>query len=146
LSAGKGEKSEMPRKPSKTYTDKELEIMRVIWELGEATARQIQERLPGDRHYNSVMTIIRVLERKGHLTHRVDGRAYIYRARASQEKSRSKVLSHLIKQVFGGSAASLVLHLVEAGDLTEEDLREVRQRAALKARSSEKQKKESSHD
>jgi predicted transcriptional regulator len=52
----------MPRGPSKTFTDKELEIMRVIWELGEATAREVQERLPGEPHYNSVLTIIRVLE------------------------------------------------------------------------------------
>ena len=61
----------MPRTPSKTFTEKELEIMQVVWELGEATAREIQEQLPGERHYNSVLTIIRELERKGHLTHRV---------------------------------------------------------------------------
>ncbi len=117
----------MPRTPSKTYTDRELEIMRVVWELGEATTKQIQERLPGDRHYNSVLTIIRVLERKGHLVHRVEGKAHVYRARALPEKSRSRMLGHLIKQVFGGSAAAMVLHLVETGDLTEDDLREVRQ-------------------
>lgn len=122
----------MPRRPSKTYTDKELEIMRVIWELGEATARQIQEKLPGNPHYNSVLTIIRVLERKGHLTHRVAGRAHIYRARQSQEKARNRVLSHLIKQVFGGSLASLILHLVETGDLTEEDLQEIRRKMNLR--------------
>jgi predicted transcriptional regulator len=123
----------MPRKPSKTFTDRELEIMRVVWELGEATAREIQQQLSGDRHYNSVLTIIRVLERKGHLTHRAEGKAHVYRARQQAEKSRNKVLSHLISQVFGGSPASLVLHLVETGDLTEEDLREVRQQAAARA-------------
>src|SRR4029453_2712170 len=102
-------------------TDQELEIMGVIWERGEVTAKEIQEALSGDRHYNSVLTIIRVLERKGHLTHRAEGKAHIYRARQQQEKSKGRVLTHLIKQVFGGSAASLVLHLVETGDLTEED-------------------------
>jgi predicted transcriptional regulator len=123
----------MPRQPSKTFTDKELEIMRVIWERGEASAKEIQEALPGERHYNSVLTIIRVLERKGHLTHRAEGKAHIYRARQQPEKSRSKVLGHLIKQVFGGSAASLVLHLVETGDLTEEDLGEIREQMAARA-------------
>jgi BlaI family transcriptional regulator, penicillinase repressor len=123
----------MPRTASKTFTDKELEIMQVVWELGEATTKQIQESLPGDRHYNSVLTIIRVLERKGHLVHRVEGKAHVYRARQQPEKSRGRVLSHLIKQVFGGSAASLVLHLVETGDLTEDDLREVRTRMAARA-------------
>jgi predicted transcriptional regulator len=126
----------MPRQPSKTFTDKELEIMRVVWERGEATAKEIQEALPGERHYNSVLTIIRVLERKGHLMHRTKGKAHVYRAKSTQEKSRSKVLGHLIKQVFGGSAASLVLHLVETGDLTEEDLSEVRQQMVARARAS----------
>jgi predicted transcriptional regulator len=120
----------MPRKPSKTFTDKELEIMRVVWELGEASARDIQAQLPGERHYNTVLTIIRVLEKKGHLTHRNQGKSYIYRARQQPAKSRGHVVGHVIKQVFGGSATSLVLHLVETGDLTEDDLREIRQRLA----------------
>ena len=123
----------MPRTPSKTFTEKELEILQLIWELGEATTREIQARLPGERHYNSVLTIIRVLERKGHLTHRVEGKAHVYRARQQPAKSRGRVLGQLIKQVLGGSAASLVLHLVDTGDLTEDDLREVRQQIAARA-------------
>src|SRR5688572_17856852 len=119
----------MPRQASKTFTDKELEIMRLLWELGEASARQIQARLPGERHYNSVMTIIRVLEKKNHVTHREEGRAYIYRATQSQGKARKHLLGHLVKQAFGGSAASLVLNLVETGQLTREDLDEIRRKA-----------------
>jgi BlaI family transcriptional regulator, penicillinase repressor len=128
----------MARGPSKTFTDKELEIMRVIWELGEATAREIQERLPGESHYNSVLTIIRVLERKGHLTHRLQGKAHVYRARLQPEKSRSRVLAHLINQVFGGSAASLVLHLIETGDLTEDDMGEIRRQIAASKKGGKK--------
>ena len=127
----------MPRTPSQTFTERELETMRVVWELGEATARQIQDRLPGARHYNSVLTIIRVLERKGHLTHRVEGKAHVYRARRRPEQSRGRVLSHLIRQVFGGSAASLVLHLVETGDLTADDLRQVRREIAARSQGGE---------
>ena len=118
----------MPRQPSKTFTDRELEIMRVVWRLGEASARQIQENLAGERHYNSVMTIIRVLERKGHLTHREAGRAYIYKAAVHPEKARTRVLKHLVKQVFGGSATSLVLNLVETGELTAADLDTIRRK------------------
>jgi predicted transcriptional regulator len=117
----------MPRKPSKTFTEREMEIMRVIWELGEATVKQIQQQLPGKRHYNSVLTIIRVLERKGHLTHREEGRAYIYRATKSPEEARRRTLGHLITRMFEGSPSSLVLHLVETGDLTEDDLKAIRQ-------------------
>jgi predicted transcriptional regulator len=122
----------MSRKPSKTFTEKELEIMRVIWATGQVTVREIQARLPGERHYNSVLTIVRVLERKGHITHRVEGKAYVYRARQQPDKSRGRVLSHLVRQVFDGSAASLVLHLVDAGALTEGDLQDVRQRLAAR--------------
>jgi predicted transcriptional regulator len=118
----------VPRKPSTTFTDRELEIMRVVWKLGEASARQIQESLPGDRHYNSVMTIIRVLERKSHLTHREEGRTHIYSATVDPERSRTRVLKHLVKQVFAGSATSLVLNLVETGDLTVSDLDAIRRR------------------
>jgi BlaI family transcriptional regulator, penicillinase repressor len=128
----------MARGPSKTFTDKELEIMRVIWELGEATAREIQERLPGESHYNSVLTIIRVLERKGHLTHRLRGKAHVYRARLQPDKSRSRMLAHLINQVFGGSAASLVLHLVETGDLSETDMRQIRRQIAASKKGGKK--------
>src|SRR5262245_39830416 len=129
---------QMARKASKTFTDKEVEIMRVIWELGEATTREIQEKLPGDPHYNSVLTIIRVLERKGHLVHRSEGKAHVYRARHEADKSRGRVLAHMIKQLFGGSAASLVLHLVETGDLTEQELRQIRQQIASRAQTSKK--------
>jgi BlaI family penicillinase repressor len=118
----------MPRQPSKTFTDREVEIMRIVWKLGEASARQIQENLPGDRHYNSVMTIIRVLEKKKHLTHREEGRAHIYRAAVNPDMARTRVLKHLVKQVFGGSAASLVLNLVETGDLTASDIESIRRR------------------
>ena len=119
----------MPRQPSSIFTDKELEIMRVVWDLGEATVRQIQENLPGDdrRHYNSVLTIVRVLEQKGHLTYRVEGKAHVYRAVEQQEKARRGVLAHLIDNVFGGSPTSLVLNLVETGELSRKDLDQIRQ-------------------
>src|SRR5689334_16407811 len=118
----------VPRQPSKTFTDRELEIMKVLWKLNEAPARQIQENLSGDRHYNSVMTIIRVLEKKGHVTHREEGRAHIYRATAHPDKARTRVLKHLVKHVFGGSAASLVMNLVDTGELTEADIESIRQK------------------
>lgn len=119
----------MPRKPSNTFTDKELEIMGVVWELGEATVKQMQEQLSGAQHYNSVLTIVRVLERKGHVeVYRVDNRTHIYRATVPQENARRNVLSHIVENVFGGSAASLVLNLVETGDLTKQDLAKIRRR------------------
>jgi|SRR5688572_29214913 predicted transcriptional regulator len=128
----------MPRKPSKTFTDKELEIMQAIWELGEATVKDIQEYLPGNQHYNSLLTIIRVLEKKGHLAHREEGRAFMYRAVEQQAKSRNLAIGHLLKQVFGGSATSLVLSLVETGDLTKADIDDIRKQLAAQEKAKEK--------
>src|SRR4030095_16096743 len=116
----------MPRKPSTVFTDKELEIMKVIWQMGEATVKEIQQRLPGEPHYNSVLTIIRVLERKGHLVHRAEGKTYFYQAGESKENSHSRLLRHLVDQVFGGSAASVVLNLVQSGHLTPQDTHDTR--------------------
>ena len=116
----------MPRKPSELFTDKEMEIMKLVWQMGEATVKEIQERLPGEPHYNSVLTIIRVLERKGHLVHRAEGKTYFYRPNESSENARSRLLRHLVDQVFGGSATSAVLNLVETGDLTKSDLDAIR--------------------
>ena len=124
----------MPRKASKVFTEKELEIMKLIWQMGEVTVKDIQERLPGTQHYNSVLTIIRVLERKGHLVHRAEGKTFFYRAGESGEKARIRLLRHLIDQVFGGSAASVVLNLVEAGDLSKKDLDKIRDRISLTRR------------
>ena len=120
----------MPRKPSQVFTDKELEIMKVVWQMGEAAVKEIQRQLPGEPHYNSVLTIIRVLERKGHLVHRAEGKTHFYRAGESKEKARARLLRHLVDQVFGGSAASAVLNLVQAGDLTPKDLDDIRGKIA----------------
>jgi predicted transcriptional regulator len=102
--------------------------MRIIWDKGEATVRDMQQALPAGRHYNSVLTIVRVLENKGHIKHRQEGRGFVYRAVAPREESRSRVLTHLIDNVFGGSFESIVLNMVERGDLTLEQLDEIRRK------------------
>jgi BlaI family transcriptional regulator, penicillinase repressor len=132
----------MPRKPSKSFTDRELEIMKVVWQMGEATVKEIQQRLPGHPHYNSVLTIIRVLERKGRLVHRVEGKTHFYRAGESKEKSRTRLLRHLIDQVFGGSAASAVINLVQAGDLTPKDIDDIRGKVAGLSEEKKEEKKD----
>jgi len=118
----------MARRKSKTFTERELEIMRILWEQDEATVRDMQRALPPGRHYNSVLTIVRVLEAKGHIKHRQLGRGFVYRAAAPQEESRSKALAHLIENVFGGSFESIVLNMVDRGDLTLEQLDEIRRK------------------
>ena len=96
----------------------------------DARIKEIQAQLPGEPHYNSVLTIIRVLERKGHLVHRVEGKTHFYRAGESKEKARARLLRHLVDHVFSGSAASVVLNLVQVGDLTPKDLDDIRNKIA----------------
>ena len=102
--------------------------MRVLWACGEGSVRDIQQRLPPGAHYNSVLTIIRVLESKGHVNHHEQGRGYVYRPTVSQQEARRRVLDYLIDGLFGGSATSVVLNLVETGDLSMKELDQIRQR------------------
>jgi BlaI family penicillinase repressor len=120
--------SDMARKQSKTFTEKETQIMRVFWERGESTVWDVLDALGNDRPYNSILTIIRVLQRKGHLKHRRQGRGYVYRVAAPQEKSKARVLARLIDDLFDGSRVSLLLNLVQTGGLTIQELDTVRRK------------------
>jgi predicted transcriptional regulator len=123
----------MPRHPSRTFTERELEILRILWDRKEATVREIQQGLPPGRHYNTILTIIRVLERKGHVSHRQEGRGFVYRALAHPEESRSQALSHFVESVFGGSSESMVVNMVEAGNLTLDELDDIRRKLRKRA-------------
>ena len=108
--------------------------MQILWDRKTATVRDIQQALPPGRHYNTVLTIIRVLERKGHVNHRQEGRGFVYRALARPEESRSRALTHLIDSVFGGSSESVVLNMVESGNLTLDELDEIRRKVKKRAK------------
>jgi predicted transcriptional regulator len=75
-----------------------------------------------------------VLERKGHVSHRQEGRGFVYRALTQPEKSRTRALSHLIDSVFGGSSESVVLNMVETGSLTLDELDEIRRKLKKRAK------------
>ena len=119
----------MPPKPSETLTEAELRVMNVLWSKGPATVQQVLDAL-SEKHdlaYNSVLTIIRVLEKKGYLKHTKDGRAHVYRAViARAEASRSEV-RHLVSRFFGNSHESLLLNLLEQQDLDADELKRLRQ-------------------
>lgn len=115
----------MPRKPSPVPTEAELELLKLVWKLGEATVRDVLEALPPERKlaYTTVMSMMRILERKGYLTHRAQGRAFLYQPRVSEDEVAEGMLSHLIDRMFEGSAELLMVKLLEASELTEEQLR-----------------------
>jgi BlaI family transcriptional regulator, penicillinase repressor len=108
-------------------TDAELEIMQVVWALGGGTVRQVHERLNQNRPlaYTTVMTMMGILEDKGHLTRTKQGRAYHY----EPVRPKSQVISHMVEdfvgKVFAGSAQPLVLSLVKDRKLSKKDLEEI---------------------
>jgi len=111
-----------------TLTGQELEIMKVVWRLETATVRQVYEELLKQRRiaYTSVMTIMNILERKGHLTRRQEDRAYIYLPAKPQKQVIGSMVREFIQRVFNGSAEPLLVHLVEDEQLTEQDVEEIR--------------------
>jgi predicted transcriptional regulator len=103
--------------------------MNVLWEMGSASAQQVLEHLPEklDLAYNSVLTTIRVLEKKGYLKHTKDGRAHIYEPLIAREEASRSEVRHLVGRFFGNSHELLLLNLLEAQNLDADELKRLRQ-------------------
>lgn len=126
----------MTRKATDPLTPLELEIMKVLWEAGPAAVQTVQEQLAPERKlaYNTVQTMLNVLHRKGKVRRELQGRAYVYEPVVSRAQAAGQAVGDLVSRMFGGSAESLVLSLVEARHLTPEKLAEL---SALVDRSEE---------
>jgi BlaI family transcriptional regulator, penicillinase repressor len=118
------------RRPSQTLTPQELEIMKVVWDHGPATVRDVYEALRTRRRiaYTSVLTMMNVLERKGHLRKRAEGRSFRYQPARPRTQVVKAMVREFLDRVFGGSAQPLLVHLVEDRQLTDDDLRELARR------------------
>ena len=112
----------MARQKSQHLTPLELEIMDVLWETGPANVQTVQQKLEGDRAYTTVQTMLNILHRKGKVKRALKDRAYFYKPSVSREKVISKQVIDVIDRLFGGSAESLVMSLVETKHLTPEKL------------------------
>ena len=101
--------------------------MKVIWELGQATVRDVYEKLLERRKvaYTTVMTMMQILERKGHLKKSPGGRAFVYRPARPRNLVIRQMVREFVARVFNGSAEPLVAHLVEDCQLSEAELREI---------------------
>jgi BlaI family transcriptional regulator, penicillinase repressor len=118
----------MKKAGAEPLTPQELEIMKVVWRTGPATVRDVYEDLLQHRRiaYTSVMTMMNVLERKGHLRKSAQDRAFVYEPTAPQRRVLSSMVGEFVDRVFNGSASPLLQHLFEDERLTDEDLREIR--------------------
>jgi predicted transcriptional regulator len=108
-------------------TDQELEIMKIIWPRGTATVRDVYEELLTRRKiaYTTVMTMMGILEQKGHLKKSADERAYVYTPAQPQREVVGNMVHDFLKRVFNGSAKPLLVHLVEDKKLSTEELDEI---------------------
>jgi BlaI family transcriptional regulator, penicillinase repressor len=113
------------RKP--VLTEQELEIMKIVWDLEQATVRQVYEAILEQRHiaYTTVMTMMKILEGKGYLKKSQEDRAYIYRPAEPKTKVVGGMVSEFVARVFNGSARPLLVHLVAEEGLTEKELAEI---------------------
>lgn len=127
----------MPPRPSTTLTEAELRIMEVLWLQGPGTVQQVLDWLPPKPAlaYNSVLTTIRILERKGYVEHAKDGRAHVYKPLLERKDATRSEIRHLVSRFFKDSQEELVLNILEdrgleAGEI--EHLKKILQRSDSK--------------
>lgn len=118
----------MPRKPSETLTEAELRIMQVLWQKGSATVQQILDALPGPPAlaYNTILTTIRILERKKYVEHLKDGRAHVFTPVVAQEEATRSEIRHLVSRFFRNSHEDLVLNILEDRGMDPDELARLR--------------------
>jgi predicted transcriptional regulator len=105
-----------------TFTDRELDVMNVLWESSGATVAEVQSQLADPLAYTTVLTILRTLEDKGHVGHAEEGRAYRYHALVDREQAGASAVRRLLRKVFAGSPELLLTHLVSERDLTPDQI------------------------
>lgn len=120
----------MARKKSVVLTDAELRLMEVLWKEGSGSVSDILARLPRSLHlaYSTVLTTLRILESKGYVEHKKEGRAFVYRPLIDREQEREKALTHLVRRFFEGSTERLMLNLVDRHKISPEELRRLKKR------------------
>jgi predicted transcriptional regulator len=118
----------VPRKQSTTLTGAELRIMDVLWQKGPGTVQQVLDWLPAKPAfaYNSILTTVRILERKGYVQHVKDGRAHVYQPRIGRKEATRAEIHHLVSRFFRNSHEALVLNILEGDDLEEEEVKRLR--------------------
>ncbi|MCC9606635.1 BlaI/MecI/CopY family transcriptional regulator [Blastopirellula sp. JC732] len=118
----------MPRPKQTTPTAGELEVLKILWDRGPSTVRDVMNELnqTRPRAYTSVMSLMNVMADKGLLLRKPEGRAFIYEAKRTRDKTLGGILHDVLGRAFGGSASSLVAHLLEESKPSSEELDAIR--------------------
>ena len=108
------------------FTDRELDVMAVLWEDGPSTVAEVKDRLADPLAYTTVLTVLRTLETKGHVDHVEEGKAHRYRALVAREAAGESALQRMVAKLFGGSPSLLLTRLVSDEKLAPDELRRMR--------------------
>lgn len=109
------------------FTDRELDVMSVLWDLGSASVAEVRGRLADDLAYTTVLTILRTLEEKGYAGHTEAGKAYRYHPLVQRQDAGTSVLKRLTRKLFKNSPELLLTHLVSDRGLGDDELRRMQQ-------------------
>lgn len=119
----------MPAKTSATLTEAELRLMQVLWSKGASSVQQVVDALPADAPlaYNSVLTTIRILEKKGYVEHEKDGRAHIFKPVVARQDAARSEIRNLVRRMFSNSHELLVLNVLEEEQIDLAELKRLRE-------------------
>ena len=119
----------MPPKQSATLTEAELRLMDVLWVKGACTVQQVLDALPPKPSlaYNSVLTTIRILEKKGYVKHVKDGRAHVYMPLVERQEATRSEIRHLVSRFFKNSHELLVLNILEDKSIDAQEMKRLRE-------------------
>lgn len=109
-----------------SLSDREAQLMDVLWEHGASTVAEVRERLEDELAYTTVLTMLRNLEAKGYVRHEAEGRAHRYVPVIARDAARLSALRHLASKLFKGSPHLLLAHMVSDGKLTDAEVRKIR--------------------
>jgi predicted transcriptional regulator len=121
------------------FTERELDIMAVLWSRGPSTVAEVHEALEDDIAYNTVLTMLKVMEGKGYVSREPEGRAHRYAPEIEREAAGESALGRVTERLFGGSPEKLLLHLVD-GDLDPDEMRRMRDLLDERLRKMEEEK------
>jgi len=109
-----------------SFTDRELDVMAVLWQRGSGTVSEVREAMDDDLAYTTVLTILRTLEEKGFVTHVAEGKAHRYRPAVTQNVAGKSALTRVLDKIFAGSSEQLLTQLVSDRNIDAAELRRLR--------------------
>jgi predicted transcriptional regulator len=119
----------MPPKPSNTLTEAELRLMKILWRRGDSAVNDLVDAMPEGETiaYNSVLTTVRILEQKGYVEHRQQGRAFVYRPCVAENEANQSAVRNLVSRFFGNSREKLLLSLLGDEQISPDELERLKE-------------------